>query len=557
MFRNNSEPSQRHFPLAWLQMPDLKAFRDAAYLAAAYYIGAQAAFAVGTLSDRIFAPFWPPNVILFCALLHAPRRLWWFYIVATFPAHALAEIGVGMPPSQLLVAFGTNCMVAILSAYGVRRFLKEPPWFGTLVNASIYVLIAVGIAPAISAFGGAFVQVLGGGYIARYQEYWGNWYLANALGAVTLGPSFLIWSDRRSWAGRLSRARRVEACLLALALGIVCAIVFHAGGGTVESGFLPALLYSPLPLILWAAIRFGQRGAGGAILVVTVVSIWQNLQESAVFAGTIPERNVLALQIFLLGIAIPVFFLGALIDELGRTGETMRELAGTLLRVQDDERRRLARELHDSTGQNLVVAGLLLTRLKSIAPPSCEATIAELDEVLRQSTVEVRSLSYLLHPPLLDGIGFDMALRAYLDGFSQRTGIKVDLDMSSDTERLSPSAERVLFRVIQEALTNVWRHSGSASARIRLATTGSGEGQHMTLSIEDFGKGIPDNIRRSTLSPTKHDAPLGIGLVGMRERLHQIGGSLEIESTTGKTVIRAIVKVNPTDILNPNGSLSS
>src|SRR5262245_1710200 len=336
MFRNNSESAQRHFQLAWLEMPkDFKAFRDAAYLAAAYYFGAQAAFAVGTLSDRIFAPFWPPNVILFCALVTAPRRHWWFYVAATFPAHVLAEISVGMPLSQMLVAFGSNCMVAVLNAYGVRRFLKEPPWFGTLLNASIYLLITVAISPAISAFGGGFVQVLGDdGQIARYAVYWGNWYIDNALAADSVGQFFRISSDRRSWGGRVCRARRVEACLLALALGIVCAIVFHAGGGTVESGFLPALLYSPLPLILWAAIRFGQRGAGGAILVVTVVSIWQNLHESAVFGGTIPERNVLALQIFLLGIAIPVFFLGALIDELGRTGETMKELAVTLLRVQ-------------------------------------------------------------------------------------------------------------------------------------------------------------------------------------------------------------------------------
>jgi signal transduction histidine kinase len=558
MFRNNSELQQRQFPSAWLQMPkDLKTFRAAALVAVAYYLGAQAAFAVGTLSDRIFAPFWPPNIVLFCALVLAPRRHWWLYIAATFPAHALAEIGVGMPPAQLLVAFGTNCMVAILNAYGVRRFLKEPPWFGTLANASVYLLITAGVGPAISALGGAFVQIVGGGQISSYWEYWGNWYLANALASVTLGPVVLIWWDRGSWASRLSRARRVEACLLALGLGIVCAIVFHARGGTVESGFLPALLYSPIPLILWAAIRFGQRGASGAILVVTVVSIWQNLHESAVFAGSDPGRNVLALQIFLLGIAVPVFFLGALIDELGRTGEAMRQLAGTLLRVQDDERRRIARELHDSTGQNLVVAGMLLNRVQSMAPPSCEATIAELNEVLRQSMVEVRTLSYLLHPPLLDGMGLDMALRAYLDGFSQRTGIKVELDVPSDTERLSPSVERILFRVIQEALTNVWRHSGSATARVRLVETESSSGQHLTLSIEDFGKGIPDNILVSTLSTTKHDPPLGLGLVGMRERLHQIGGSLEIESTTGKTVIRAIVKVSPTDILNSNGSLSS
>src|SRR4030095_1159784 len=120
------------------------------------------------------------------------------------------------------------------------------------------------------------------------------------------------------------------------------------------------------------------------ILLLTVVSISQNLQKGfigenpTVFIGASPERNVLALQVFLMGIAIPVFFLGALIDELARTGAAMRELAATLLRVQDDERRRIARELHDSTGQNMVVAGLLLTRIQGMAPASCQSAIAEL-----------------------------------------------------------------------------------------------------------------------------------------------------------------------------------
>src|SRR3954462_2825601 len=114
--------------------PWLKSLGGPILIAIAYYLGAQAAFAVGTLSDRIFAPFWPPNIILFCTLLFVPKRQWWLYIADTFPAHLAAEAAVSMPVAQSLVAFGTNCMVAILSAIGVQRFLREPPWFGTLRN---------------------------------------------------------------------------------------------------------------------------------------------------------------------------------------------------------------------------------------------------------------------------------------------------------------------------------------------------------------------------------------------------------------------------------------
>jgi signal transduction histidine kinase len=519
-------------------------------VAIAYYLGALAAFKIGTLTDRIFAPFWPPNIVLFCALILVPKRRWWVYILATFPAHVLAENEVGMHAAQLLVAFGTNCLVATLNALGVQRFLKEPPWFGTLRNASIYVFVTAGIGPAVAAIGGAFVQILSGEPLENYWTSWGNWYMSNALGAITLGPVFLTWFDRRSWTGRLNLRRMTEAAILGLGLGVVCAVVFHSGRGTVESGFLPALLYSPLPFILWAAIRFGQRGASGAILVVTIVSIWQNLHESVVFIDTNPAQNVLALQFFLLGVAVPVFFLGAVIDELGRTGEAMRELAGSLLHVQDEERRRIARELHDSTGQNLTAAGLLVSRLQTMAPESTRPVVTELNEILRESMVEIRTLSYLLHPPLLDGIGLEMALRTFLEGFSKRTGIKVELDVPEDTARMPSAVELVLFRVIQEALTNVWRHSGSATARIALAQQPSVDGDQVTLSIEDFGKGIPRNVRMSTLAGTKarHDISMGLGLVGMRERLYQIGGSLEIDSTTGKTVIRAIVRLSPNDM---------
>src|SRR5215472_17450950 len=110
-----------------------------------YFVGAEAAFYIGTLSDRIFALFWPPNVVLFCALMIVPQRDWWLYIVAAFLAHVVAELGVGMPAPQLLVAFVTNCMVALLNAFGVRRFVGDPAWFGNFRKASIYIVITAGI----------------------------------------------------------------------------------------------------------------------------------------------------------------------------------------------------------------------------------------------------------------------------------------------------------------------------------------------------------------------------------------------------------------------------
>src|SRR5262245_44834075 len=195
--------------------------RGPALLALIYFLGAEAAFCIGTLSDQIFALFWPPNVVLFCALLIVPQRRWWLYIAAAFPAHVIAEVGVGMPAPQLLVAFATNCMVALLNAYGVRHFVGDPPWFGTFKKASRYIIIAAGVRPALAALGGGFVPSLGGGALANYWIDWAHWYVANALPNLTIGPVFLIWFASGKRLGRWVPSRRhIEpAILTALLLG--------------------------------------------------------------------------------------------------------------------------------------------------------------------------------------------------------------------------------------------------------------------------------------------------------------------------------------------------
>jgi signal transduction histidine kinase len=511
-------------------------------LALAYYLGAEAAFYFGTLSDKIFALFWPPNVILFCALLLVPKRRWPVFIAAAFLAHVVAEVRIGMHATQLLMAFATNCMVALVSAVAVRRLLGGPPWFGTLRKACIYILIAAGASPAIAALGGAFVPILGGGSSSDYWLFWSHWYVGNALAALTFGPAFLTWvSDSPASSAFASGRRKAEALVVGAALILACMVAFEVTARTLASGFLPALLYTPLPLILWAAIRFGEKGASGAILLITIVLTWRTVNGPSLFIGGDPERNVLALQLFLIGLAIPVLLLGAAIDELRRAEQTTRELAGSILRARDEEGRRIARELHDSTGQNLVVASLMAGRLDRMVPSSAKPTLGELDKALQQSIRELRTVSYLLHPPLLDEAGLALALRHYVDGFVQRSGIKVDLEVSSDMDRLPRNVELALFRVVQEGLTNVSRHSASSTARIRLARRFAPSGQQVVLVIEDAGIGMAETIRvPGSRGKAGGGYARGVGLAGMRERLHQVGGSLEIDTAPGRTVLTAI-----------------
>ena len=529
--------------LEWLRAP-IASLQGPLLVALIYFLGAEAAFYIGTLSDRIFALFWPPNVVLFCALLIVPRRRWWLYIAAAFPAHMIAELGVGMPMAQLLVAFATNCMVALLNAYGVHRFVGDPPWFGTLQKAALYILVAAAVSPGLSALGGAFVPILGGGPLSNYWIYWAHWYVANALPNLTIGPVFLIWFARgRSWSRWIPARQHVEPAILAALLVSIC-IAAAQIGAAVNSAFLPVLLFAPLPLVLWAAVRYGEKGASGAILVVTIVLTWRTLHGSGLLAGEQPERSVLALQLFLTGLSIPVLLLGALIDELRGAEHTMRALAASVVRAQDEERRRIARDLQDSTGQNLIAATLLLGRIENTLPPSAKPTLRQLEDTLQQSIREVRTVSYLLHPPLLDEAGLGPALRCYADGYSERSGIAVDLHVVPGVERLPPDAELVLFRLVQEALTNVSRHSQSRTARIRLAREKASDGQNVVLTVEDAGRGMPatSNVRALVGQKIGAASP-GVGLASMRERLHQIGGRLEIDSAVGRTIVRATIPI--------------
>jgi integral membrane sensor domain MASE1 len=187
--------------------------RNVFIVAIAYYLGAEIAFLIGTLSDRIFAPFWPPNIVLFCALLVTPPRQWWIYIAAALPAHTIAELGIGMPMPQLIVAFVTNCLVAIANAFAVQHLMVEPPWFGTIRKTIIYVLITAFLSPAFCALGGAFVQILGGGSIEDYGLFWARWYASNALGSLTLGPIAMICIESTTRPRLAPTGQAVEAVI--------------------------------------------------------------------------------------------------------------------------------------------------------------------------------------------------------------------------------------------------------------------------------------------------------------------------------------------------------
>jgi PAS domain S-box-containing protein len=224
------------------------------------------------------------------------------------------------------------------------------------------------------------------------------------------------------------------------------------------------------------------------------------------------------------------------ITERRKAEEALRNLSGRLIQAQDDEQRRIAHELHDTTAQALVALLMNLTRLRDLNGSISEESRRLLTESLQlteQSCRELRTVSYLLYPPMLDEVGLASAIRWFADGFSERSQIRVSVDLPAEMPRLPRPAEMALFRVLQQALANVARHSGSPSAEVRLAWSAP----EVALEVRDQGQGMsPETLK-------KVRAGLGgLGIAGMRERLRQFGGRLEISSGAGGTRVCAFLR---------------
>ncbi len=210
--------------------------------------------------------------------------------------------------------------------------------------------------------------------------------------------------------------------------------------------------------------------------------------------------------------------------ELSRSNATLKALSARVLQVQDEERRRVARDVHDSAGQMVAALAINVARLKeSKDTEEHDGILSDTAAIVDGLNSELRTISHLLHPPLLDEVGLSSALRWYVDGFSKRSGIATSLELDPDLQRLDPDHEIAMFRVVQEALTNVHRHSGASKAKVSVIR----ENGRVSLEVEDNGRGITPQRRGETMILP---VDFGVGISGMRERVAQLGGTLEVRS---------------------------
>jgi two-component system sensor histidine kinase UhpB len=470
---------------------------------------------------------------------------------------------------MILSWFVSNCSEALIGALLLRYLTKSEVRFDNTHHVTLFIVVAL-LGPFLSSFLDAGFVMLNHFGTMPYWSVFRMRVFSNVLTSLTLVPLIVsCWRFDFSSLQRTSWKRYLEVCLLALGL-LVVRLLSNSTLITAQDT-RPELLYLPLPLLLWAAIRFGPGGSSAALLVVSIFEIWGAIHGFGPFAAQTPEMNALSVQLFLILASMPLMFLAALIKERERAQDVaaqkenrlelalktarqasqalrdsqerlsqshthIRKLLGRLIDIQESERRRISRELHDDLNQKIATLCLNISRVKRKLPMQDGELVLELDR-LRESandlTDEVRKLSHQLHPAVLEHLGLVTALESYIESFRDEEQIEVQLTAEIGEERVPFQTSICLYRVAVEALRNVSRHSEAEFARISLKRLDD----TLELEVSDSGKGFDvETFRQGG----------GLGLISIEERLRLLDGSCEIHSAPqlGTTLVAKVPLTN-------------
>jgi two-component system sensor histidine kinase UhpB len=511
--------------------PSLRFFFFLASYCAAYK-------AASLFSQAIAAPLWLPDSVLLCWLLASPSKQWWVYLIASLPIRLVLMHPVGVPLWFVLVTSANDSLKGLFAAYVLRRALGFPVRCATLRAFTIFVATAAIFAPLFSALLGAAARyALGYGFwTSGYQ-----WFLGNALASLLITPTLLFWIVIRNSGKR----RFGELALLLAGLAVASYYAFVIP----HAEYSPLLLYIPLPFLVWATLRTGPAGTSAALSVLSIFSILSADLGKGIFSVSSPSHNLLSLQLFLLVVSVPLLFLAVVMEErqkiqkdlrrtqkfISENNERLRSLAGRLINSQEEERRRIARELHDDIGQRLA---LLINDLDEHRHTLAEAgrngrteNFSELHQLATDLATDIHELSHELHSTKLKHLGLSAALKDLCQKISPQQHIPIVCHAEGVARDLPADLALCLFRVAQEALSNVVRHSKASEAMLEVTQAQD----VIILQVKDSGVGFDP----SKLTP-------GLGFSSMRERLGMFGGDLLVRSAAGKgTDIVAKVKLRP------------
>jgi signal transduction histidine kinase len=482
-----------------------------------------------------FAIFWPATALLVSVLVLAPTRHWWLHLLAVIPAHfhmVYSFQNTELPLIVILTQLAGNLSLATITALVVRTTSESPLLFDNFQSLLKFVLLAGLAVPAVF---NALILCLyvRTGWATDFWLSWQQWMLASVFPTITI-PPLMIMVSRRHLVGFRADVRRahVELGLLAIVLLAVCMIVLDWDPPQPE--YMPTLLLAPLPLLLWAAIRLGVGGTSLSLLIFAGSISISALVGRGPFAVSSPIEDVLSLQVFLIANSVPLVLLAALVEDRTQLAGALRLSEQRLLALQREGQERIAQALHDSTSQHLTAMALNLMTLKYKASADASGIIDNIRCSLKEATRELRSFGYLLHPAEVQMDGLHWTLRRYVDGFAMRTQLGVNLKTTGIIDELPMPVQEALLRIVQEALTNVYRHASASRVTVKL----SHRRQKLHLLIADDGSGI---IRSQASTADKELRTAGIGIPGMEARARQLGGSLHIRARSTGTMVHVVV----------------
>jgi two-component system sensor histidine kinase UhpB len=521
----DSERSEGEESLTFISPVDL---RNIALFIIAYFVSYSYGLAFRQESS---APLWLPDSVLLCALLVHPPKKWWLYIVAAAPIRFLAVLHPHVPSWFITATFTNDVCKAMLGAYLLRYIKKKSGYFAGIKKFAAYIGIAVVLLPMLSAcFGASARWALGYPF---WRAYW-QWFLGNALTNLVITPTLLLWC---SGAYRTQRWRAREALL-----GSACfAVCLYYTVLLIRSNDLPIFLFTPVPFLFWAAARFGAIGASTALSFMALALMQGISLGSGPLPTHSPGQNVQFVQLFLGITSLPIMSVAILFEEwqtveqrlrqsrseLNENYDRIRDLAGRLIQAQEDERKRIARELHDDISQQISLLILELDELSTARDSDTQAGLLELKHSALELQETVRKLSYQLHSSTLRYLGIAKGLAGLCEMIAQQHHVEITLE-ASKLEEVSDEVSLCMFRVVQEALNNAIRHGAAKKIAVSLVQSD----RTLRLKISDSGIGFNPAV-----------ASAGLGLISMRERLHMVGGSLKVTSSPNHgTSVEAVVE---------------
>lgn len=503
-------------------------------MAVAYYAGSRIGFALTPHTTPI-ALFWPPNAMLLAALLLVPIRTWWIYCLAVLPAHLLVQMQMDVPLATSLGWYISNTSEALIGAGAIcylSRIRKTGFGFNDAKELKVFLLGAVLAAPFLTSFMDATAAARTG-YAPGYWVLWGTRLVSNMLANLTLVPMIVtLFREGPSWFRKITFARCLELVCLLLGVTLVGIYVFTVPEGALAN--FPAVMFAPLPFLLWAALRFGPGGLSSTLLVVALLSLGNAIRGLQTSEAVLVARNVLTLQVMIAAFGVPLLWLSALVRERRSMKLSVANPRDFLMQTEH-ALRGVGRRLHTDLTQQLTLLCLQVEDLSGKIGPSTalQSHLLNLNEEIIQLSAETRDWSHVLDPVSIEYLGLAGALTGLFRRASETSRVKFSFSTEVRNENLDSVTSLCLYRVAQEAVENIVKLN---SAHTATATLEIGE-ESVRLLIEHDGTGMASDRWQET----------DIGIVGARQRVALLDGTFSVDSSGAGARIDVAVPLQKQD----------